>query len=109
MYLELRTLNTDVAEVVRGYIERRLRFSLSRFGQRVGRVSVTLSRDNNGLFTCRIQAEIVPFGSAAVKESAPNFFAAVDRATGRLGRLFGRELNRVREARTTRESIRMAA
>ena len=41
MQVELRTVNTDIAEVLRGYVERRLRFALGRFGELVEPVSVT--------------------------------------------------------------------
>lgn len=109
MHIEVRTLNTDMAEVMQYYIERRLRFALGRYGERVGHVSMSVSRDNSGTFTCRTSAEIVPFGNVEVKESGPDLFAVIDRVAGRMGRLFGRELHRVREARTTRESIRLAA
>ena len=109
MYVEFRAVSTDAAEALRNYVERRLRFSLSRFGDRVGRVSATISRDNAGTFTCRIHTEILPFGAVSVRETDLDLFAVIDRATGRLGRLFKRELERVREARNTRESVRLAA
>jgi regulator of nucleoside diphosphate kinase len=41
MQVELRTVNTDTAEVLRGYVERRLRFALGRFGELAEPVSVT--------------------------------------------------------------------
>ena len=109
MHVELRTVNTDMADVLKGYIERRLRFALSRFGARVGHVLVTISREPGGESTCRISTEIIPFGRVGVKESDPDLFSAVDRAAGRVGRLFGRKLQRARQALARRESIRMAA
>jgi ribosomal subunit interface protein len=109
MYVEVRTVSTDAAEALQSYIERRLRFLLSRFGEHVGRVSVTVSRDNGRIFTCRIDTEMLPFGAVSARETDLDLFAAVDRATGKLGRLFKRELERAREIRTSRESIRLAA
>lgn len=109
MQMDLRIQNTDVAEVLKGYIERRLRFALGRFGDRVGQVSVRITGNASGENECRISTEARPFGRVAVRESDPDLFAAIDRATGRVGRLFGREVQRVREARMGHESIRIAA
>lgn len=108
MQVELRTVNTDTAEVLRGYVERRLRFALGRIGEGIGPVSVTVSRDARGEATCRISSNIVPFGHVGVRETDPDLFIAIDRATGRVGRLFVRKLQRSREARTGRESVRVA-
>ena len=43
MQVEIRIRNTDLADVLRSYTDRRLRFAVSRFGDRVGRVVVTVS------------------------------------------------------------------
>ena len=109
MQVELRTVNTDTAEVLRGYVERRLRFALGRFGELVEPVSVTVSRNARGEAICRISTHIVPFGRVGVRETDRDLFVAIDRAAGRVGRLFGRELQRAREVRIGRESIRLAA
>ncbi len=109
MQTDLRIQNTDVAEMLKGYIERRLRFALGRFGDRVGQVSVRITGNASGENECRISTEVRPFGRVAVRETDPDLFAAIDRATGRVGRLFGREVQRVREARTGHDSIRIAA
>ncbi len=108
MHIEFRIQNTDPAEVIKGYIERRLRFALGRFGDRVGQVTVRISGDG-GEIECRIATELRPFGRVAVRERDSDLLTAVDRAAGRVGRLFGHELQRVREARTSHESIRIAA
>jgi putative sigma-54 modulation protein len=108
MHIEFRIQNTDPAEVLKGYIERRLRFALGRFGDRVAQVSVRICGNANER-ECRIATELRPFGRVAVRESDSDLFAAVDRAVGRVGRLFGQELQRLREARTSRESIKIAA
>jgi ribosomal subunit interface protein len=108
MQIEFRIQNTDAAEAIRGYIERRLRFGLGRFGSRVRQVTVRISSSANET-ECRITTELRPFGRVAVREVDTDLFAAIDRATGRVGRLFGRELHRVREARMSHDSIRTAA
>ena len=99
----------DIAVAFRTYVERRLQFALSRFGGRVGNVAVRVSPEGPSSSRCRISADMLPFGRVAVDEADADVFTAIDRATGRIGRLFGRELDRSRDARTGRESVRTAA
>ena len=109
MQLELRIDNVDCNEILRTYVERRLRFGLGRFGRRVGRVVVRTSSKGPTKYSCHISAEILPFGHVEVHDSDYDLFSAIDRATGRIGRIFGRKLSQVREARIGRESIRLVA
>lgn len=101
--------DADLPNAFESYVERRLRFALSRFGGRVGQVTVRFTSDGPTRTTCRITSEILPCGRVATEESDADLFTAVDRATGRIGRLFGRELERVRDSRLGRESVRTAA
>ncbi|HWR16802.1 MAG TPA: HPF/RaiA family ribosome-associated protein [Terriglobales bacterium] len=105
----VRINEAELAEVFKSYVERRLRFALGRFGSRVGQITVRITGGGREEHRCRISAEVLPFGRVAVEEADMDLFSALDRATGRIGRLFGRELERVREARIGRDSIRMAA
>lgn len=111
MHLRLRMNTAHIEQVLRGHIERRLRFALGRFGERVGNVTVTLAgpEGRSGESRCRIRIERVPRGSFAVEERGHDLLAAIDRAVGRVGRLFGREIDRARDEKTTRESIRLRA
>jgi ribosomal subunit interface protein len=109
MEMQFRIQNTDLSEALKGYIERRLRFALGRFGDRVAQVSVYISGNASSENECRISTELRPFGRVAVQETDSDLFAAIDRCTGRVGRLFGRELQRAREARIGHESVRMFA
>lgn len=109
MQLELRTINTDMAEVLRGYVERRLRFALRHFGDRVGHLAVTVARKGRTESSCRISARLLPCGLVDAKESDSDLFTAINHATVRIGRLFGRELERLRKLRNSRESFRLAA
>ena len=109
MNVAIHINDADLGEAFRNYLERRLRFALARFGDRVGQVSVRLSADGQNETRCRVITEVLPFGRIAVEESDGDILAAVDRATGRLGRLFGRELDRGRDSRTRRDSVRFAA
>ena len=111
MELEIRVKHTDLTEALRSYVERRLRFSLGRFGGRVGRVTVRIS-DLNGPRggndkCCHLSAEAVPAGWVGVEATDANLYAAIDRATERLGRSFRRHLERMRTAMTRHESVRV--
>jgi ribosome-associated translation inhibitor RaiA len=107
LQLDLRLREGDLTDFLHAYIDRRLRFVLSRFGDRVGQISVRISRTRQS--DCRITLELRPFGRVAVQESGPDLSVAIDRATGRIGRLLGRELDRIRDTRIGRESVRFAA
>jgi putative sigma-54 modulation protein len=109
MQVAMHITDADLADAFKSYIDRRLRFALGRFGGRVGQVTVRIGADGRAESRCRISTEILPFGRVAVEEIDADLFAAVDRATGRIGRLFGRELDRTRDARVGRESVRTAA
>lgn len=109
MRMAIHINGADLAEAVRSYAERRLQFALGRFSGRVGQLTVRITGNGRAETRCRISTEVLPFGRVAVEETDPDLFAAIDRATGRIGRLFGRELERAREARAERESIRLAA
>lgn len=109
MHIAHYVVEADLGVAFKTYIERRLQFALSRYSGRVGHVAVRVSTDGRSESRCRISADLVPFGRVSVDEADADLFAAIDRATGRIGRLFGRELERLREARIGRESVRTAA
>ena len=98
MQVELRIKNTDLSAIVRSYTDRRLRFALSRFGGRVGRVVVTVSEvidtTEGFLKSCHINAELAPFGQVAASETDPDLYSAIDRTAGRIGRLLASRLSR---------------
>jgi hypothetical protein len=73
MQVELRVRNSDLVNVLRGYTGRRLRFALSRFGDRVGRVVVSVfecaGTDQGTVKSCHISAELRPFGQVVAPQS----------------------------------------
>src|SRR4051794_7898211 len=103
MNLRVQVSNAGIDELLGGYIEKRLRFALGHFRDRVGDVLVKV----NGNRECRITTELLPFGKFVIDESGPELFSTIDRAIARLGRRFGRELDRVRQARKVRDSVRL--
>ena len=109
MEIAVHNYRTDLADALRCYVDRRLRFSLDRFRGRVGRVIVRITPDGRKECRCFISIEVNSLGRLAVEESDADLFAAIDRAAGRLGRLLGRELERMRDVRISRDSVRLAA
>lgn len=109
MQVSMHISEVDLGESLRSYLQRRLRFALARFRDRVGLVKVRASREGRGKARCRIIAETLPFGRVIVEETGLDLFAAVDRATAAIGRRVGRDLDRARDARLGRESVRLAA
>lgn len=107
MLVEVRASNINLAEALRNYVERRLRFALGRFGDRVGRVVVRLARLNSPHGgkekSCRLSVQMLPFGRVAVEETDIDLHQAIDRATGRIRRLFTLELERARDLGKARE------
>jgi putative sigma-54 modulation protein len=110
MEVEVRIHGTDLADAVRTYAARRIRFALGRFASRVGRIVVRLS-DINGVRggvdqCCHISAELLPSGKVVLDQIDADLFSAIDRASERVGQAFRREIQRTREIRTRRESVR---
>lgn len=110
MEVEVRIQDTDLADAIRRYATRRLRFTLGRFTSRVGRIVVRIS-DINGVRggvdqVCHISAELLPSGKVVLDQVDADLFTAIDRASERVGQAFKREIQRTREARTRRESVR---
>ena len=112
MDAEIRILSTDLTEALHSYVERRLHFSLGRFGRRVGRVRVRIT-DVNGLRggvdkACYVSAELLPSGGAVIQQAVDaNLYAAIGRAVEGIGHLFARALGQYRERRRNRETVRL--
>ena len=113
MEVEVRIQGTDSAEAIRRYATRRIHFALGRFAPRVGRIVVRIS-DINGVRggvdqCCQIRAELLPKGIVVLDQVGADLFNAIDRASERIGQAFRREVERARDARTQRESVRTPA
>lgn len=109
MRLEVRSGDLDVAEVVKGSLERRLRFVLGRFGNQIGRVTVHLTETNGSQvkagYRCRIVAHVRAAGRILVEDTDTDLGAVVNRAVDRVGQVVVRELAR-RDERAGRTSKR---
>ncbi len=100
MQWELKDSGTRRPKDLPEHIERRLRFALARFGNRVERVVVFL-KDLNGPKggidkVCRILAKVRGCGVTLAAVIDSDWIAAVDRATTRIGHNVSREIERVR-------------
>jgi putative sigma-54 modulation protein len=106
MQLEMRGVNYNLNDVLRDYIERRLRFALGRFAARIHRLRVRLTDVNGprgGLDKrCRIAVALVPRGVVIVEGSGDDPFALIADAAKRAGRVVRRGLERRRRGRTRR-------
>jgi putative sigma-54 modulation protein len=113
MQLDVRIQKIDIFKAVHRYIERRVRFSLSRFGQRIRRVNVRIF-DLNGPRggtdkCCRIAMRLVSSDAVVVQEVNSELFTAIDRAAERAGQKLARKVHRARALRTQPESVRVVA
>jgi len=85
MDADIRILNTDLTEALQSHIERRLHFSMGRFGRRMGRVRVRIP-DVNGCRgvadkSCQIFAELLRTGKALLQQAVDaNLCADLGRA-----------------------------
>jgi len=108
MKIQIRWRNVEVTEVLRTRVERRLRFALSRFGERIGRVLLRFS-DTNGLGgdvdkRCQINVGLTP-KSVEVEHIDADLFVALDRAADRASRAVARALDREREWEENRRPV----
>ena len=103
MNLELHFRNSNFAEALQTYLERRLQFALSAFGSQIGLVTVRLADANDGrgkpLRRCEITADLVPFGNVVAKESNSDLYVAIDRAVRKIAHLLRKECDRKRRSR----------
>lgn len=80
----------------RELLDRRLRFALSRYADRVRAVTVDLRANvasNLEHITCEIQLELLPAHRLQVKVNASSPLSAVERALARLERALARHLD----------------
>ena len=103
MNVEIRAREVDLAEAMRCHLQRRLRFALGRFENRIRRVTVRLL-DVNGPRggidkQCRITLELIPSGNVVIQESSADLVAAIDRAADRIGHAISRKLHREKQVR----------
>lgn len=102
MQVDIRARKIEVDEALRSHVDRRLRFALSRFGERIARVTIRFE-DANGARggvdkQCQIAVALRPSGSVLVEDIDADLRAVVDRAAARAARAIDRDLQRRRDA-----------
>jgi len=89
------------------HIERRLRFALSRFSGRIGKIFVFL-HDRNGPRggvdkLCRILVKVRGCGVVVASVADSDWVTSVDRATTRIGQTVARHVERMHDHHAARE------
>lgn len=110
MHTELKLHGVSPEQFFRSYVERRLRFAVSRFGDRIGTVTTRISTPTQGPANdvlCQISADFRPFGTITAEASDPDVFSAIDRCIGKFTRRCESKSARSRSRRPNRFSIRM--
>ena len=103
MHLQIRTQGVRLTEVLRLHVNRRLNFALDRFTDHIRSVTVRVrdlnsTRGGHDKF-CSIELNLIPLGRTVIQERATTLFAAIDRATDRLGTSIARSLKRTRRSK----------
>jgi ribosome hibernation promoting factor len=93
MTIRIRQRNAEVTSALRAQVERRLSFALSRFGQRIARVTVRLSESDDACKRCQITVGLRPRIIEA-EDTDVDLLAAVDHAANRISRSIARALDR---------------
>ena len=104
MNVKIEARNAEISRRSEEWIERRLRFALGRFGDRV-RLAVVRLADLNGPRGgedqhCRIEVSLVPSGSIMAEATDAEIELAVSRAAERVTRRIRDALDRRRTLRT---------
>ena len=100
MNWQLKSGTARIPADLQRYIERKLRRSLDRFGHRITKVVVFL-RDVNGPRggvdkACRVLVKARGCTAAVAWVVDPKWYAAIDRATARVGLIVSREIEKRR-------------
>jgi ribosome-associated translation inhibitor RaiA len=98
MQILFRRRHLDDDPRLQPHVERRLRFALGKFGNRVRKATVVLEDENgprSGVdLVCRMTARLEGGGEIIVEGQGEEVEALIDRTADRLGQSVGRELQR---------------
>jgi putative sigma-54 modulation protein len=101
MKVGIRARHIELTEALLAHVERRLRFALSRFGQKIRLAAAQLAAINEprgGVDKqCRVTVTLSPSGKVMAEATDADLHTAIDRAADRLERSVTRELRRRRE------------
>ncbi len=109
MQTEIKIMQVNSDKLISDYVLRRLSFALSRFGERIGKVTTRISAASNGApqgLVCRITADIKPFGLVTAEAIDVDVYTAIERGVSRLERQCQSKCSRKRSG-PGRDSIRI--
>lgn len=106
MQVTIRTRKIEVNTALRTHVDRRFRFALGRFGERIVSVSVGFE-DANGERGgvdkhCRVAVALRPTGRVFIEDVDTDLRTVVDRVADRAARAVDRDLHRREGARKVR-------
>ncbi len=98
MHLDVQSRGFSLSEALAAYVKRRLISAVSAHDQHIQLVRVRLS-DINGPRggvdkSCLLHIELAGTASVTVRETSADMYAAIDKATERLGRSVARRLQK---------------
>jgi ribosome-associated translation inhibitor RaiA len=100
MQIDIQALNFSLTPALRGYVIRRLYFTLGTRADHIQRVMVRLS-DSSGPHggeskRCQIRVKLPHLPDVLIEDTEVDLYAAIGRAADRAGRSVGRRLTRQR-------------
>ncbi len=110
MQTEIKLFEINSDRLLSDYVVRRLSFALSRFGERIGKVTTRIGVASTGApqnLVCRITAEFHPFGLVTAEAIDPDVYSAIERSVSRLERQCQSRYSRNRRSSSGRDSIRI--
>ena len=98
MQIDIQARQFSLTRALNYYTERRIRFALTRFEERISRISIWLS-DVNGPKGgrdkhCRLHLVLAGKPDVIVEDTQVNLYAAINRAVDRASRTLVRKLDR---------------
>ena len=110
MNFDVRMYQVDLVNALRAYVQRRLRFKLGRHADHIRTLKLRLTEQDSttgsGAKLCFLAAELVPSGKVVIMETNTDLYKAVSHAIERFKAALRREIERQRNRRRSRESVR---
>jgi ribosome-associated translation inhibitor RaiA len=103
MQYDIQSLDFPNTPALTEHARRRLGFGLARHADRVSRVVVRLGDENGPRGGpdkfCRLQVNLVDAPSVVIRDTGPDLYAVIDRASDRAARAVAKQLERNRFGR----------
>jgi putative sigma-54 modulation protein len=103
MQYDIQSLDFPTTPALAGHARRRLGFGLARHADRIARVVVRLGDDNGPRGGpdkfCRLQVSLIDAPQVVIRDTGPDLYAVIDRASDRAARAVAKQLERNRFGR----------